>query len=148
MTRSLGRKVLIQGDLAAVSWGEQILIRALGGRGRYFWYSNCMSARLSALSRAAMSSRERELRSELKQLLANLGLLYLFCLRLSRSIEVAALACLLGAYQAHLGDLYYNTADEGYWYAPGAIYQYDPRSSLITSVAALMSPGFLSSFQV
>jgi len=39
-------------------------------------------------------------------------------------------------------DLYYNTADYGYWYAPGAIYQYDPRSSLITSVAALMSPGF------
>src|SRR6266571_946073 len=42
-------------------------------------------------------------------LLANLGLLYLFCLRLSRSKEVAALACLLGAYHAHLGDLYYNS---------------------------------------
>jgi hypothetical protein len=39
-------------------------------------------------------------------------------------------------------DLYYPTADYSYWYAPGAIYQYDPRSSLITSVAALMSPGF------
>jgi hypothetical protein len=39
-------------------------------------------------------------------------------------------------------DLYYNTSDYGYWYAPGAIYQYDPSSSLITSVAALMSPGF------
>jgi hypothetical protein len=39
-------------------------------------------------------------------------------------------------------DLYYDTSDYGYWYAPGAIYQYDPRSSLITSVAALMSPGF------
>jgi hypothetical protein len=38
--------------------------------------------------------------------------------------------------------LYYPTADYSYWYAPGAIYQYDPRSSLITSVAALMSPGF------
>jgi len=38
--------------------------------------------------------------------------------------------------------MYYDTADYGYWYAPGAIYQYDPRSSLITSVAALMSPGF------
>jgi hypothetical protein len=37
---------------------------------------------------------------------------------------------------------YYNTADYGYWYAPGAIYQYDPRSSIITSVAALLSPGF------
>jgi hypothetical protein len=37
---------------------------------------------------------------------------------------------------------YYNTADYGYWYAPGAIYQYDPRSSMITSVAALLSPGF------
>ena len=38
--------------------------------------------------------------------------------------------------------LYSDTADNGYWYAPGAIYQYDPRTSLITSVAALMSPGF------
>ena len=32
--------------------------------------------------------------------------------------------------------------DYGYWYAPGAIYQYDPGTSLITSVAALLSPGF------
>ena len=38
--------------------------------------------------------------------------------------------------------MYYNTADSGYWYAPGAIYQYDPRSSVITSVASLMAPGF------
>lgn len=38
-------------------------------------------------------------------------------------------------------DLYYNSADTGYWYAPGAIYQYDQRTSLITSVAALLSPG-------
>jgi hypothetical protein len=38
--------------------------------------------------------------------------------------------------------LYYPTADYSYWYAPGAIYQYDPSTSLITSVAALMSPGF------
>ncbi len=38
--------------------------------------------------------------------------------------------------------MYYPTADYSYWYSPGAIYQYDPRSSLITSVAALMSPGF------
>jgi hypothetical protein len=38
--------------------------------------------------------------------------------------------------------MYYNTADAGYWYSPGAIYQYDPSSSLITSVAALMTPGF------
>jgi hypothetical protein len=38
--------------------------------------------------------------------------------------------------------LYYPTADYSYWYAPGAIYQYDPRSSMITSVAALMAPGF------
>jgi len=38
--------------------------------------------------------------------------------------------------------LYYPTADSSYWYAPGAIYQYDPQSSLITSVAALMAPGF------
>ena len=39
-------------------------------------------------------------------------------------------------------DMYYPTADYSYWYAPGAIYQYDRGSSLITSVAALMSPGF------
>ena len=39
-------------------------------------------------------------------------------------------------------DLYSDTSDYGYWYAPGAIYQYDPRTSVITSVAALMSPGF------
>jgi len=38
-------------------------------------------------------------------------------------------------------DLYYDTSDYGYWYAPGAIYQYDPQSSMITSVAALLSPG-------
>jgi len=38
-------------------------------------------------------------------------------------------------------DLYYPTSDYSYWYAPGAIYQYDPNSSLITSVAALLSPG-------
>jgi hypothetical protein len=38
--------------------------------------------------------------------------------------------------------MYYDTPDYNYWYAPGAIYQYDPRSSMITSVAALLSPGF------
>ena len=38
--------------------------------------------------------------------------------------------------------VYYNTPDYNYWYGPGAIYQYDPRSSMITSVAALLSPGF------
>lgn len=37
---------------------------------------------------------------------------------------------------------YADTADANYWYAPGAIYQYDPNSSVITSVAALLSPGF------
>ena len=40
---------------------------------------------------------------------ANLALLYVFCLKLSGSREVAALACLLGAYHAHLADLYYST---------------------------------------
>jgi len=40
---------------------------------------------------------------------ANLTLLYILCLRLSGSREVAALACLLGAYHAHLADLYYST---------------------------------------
>ena len=39
-------------------------------------------------------------------------------------------------------NLYYDTPDYGYWYAPGAIYQYDQRSSMITSVASLLSPGF------
>jgi len=38
-------------------------------------------------------------------------------------------------------DLYYDTSDYGYWYAPGAIYQYDQRSNMISSVAALLSPG-------
>lgn len=38
--------------------------------------------------------------------------------------------------------MYYNTPDAGYWYSPGAIYQYDPHTSVITSVAALMAPGF------
>jgi hypothetical protein len=38
--------------------------------------------------------------------------------------------------------MYYDTPDYNYWYAPGAIYQYDPRSSMITSVAALLGPGF------
>ena len=33
-------------------------------------------------------------------LLANLGLLYAFCFRLSRSREVGVVACLIGAYQA------------------------------------------------
>lgn len=42
-------------------------------------------------------------------LLANLALLYRFCRALSGSREVAALACLLGAYHAHLADLYYST---------------------------------------
>jgi hypothetical protein len=42
-------------------------------------------------------------------LAANLALLYGFCARLARSREVAALACLLGAYQAYLADLYYST---------------------------------------
>jgi hypothetical protein len=37
--------------------------------------------------------------------------------------------------------LYYNTPDAGYWYSPGAIYQYDPHTDVITSVAALMGPG-------
>ena len=40
---------------------------------------------------------------------ANLALLYVLCLKLSGSREVAALACLLGAYHAHLADLYYST---------------------------------------
>jgi hypothetical protein len=39
----------------------------------------------------------------------NLVLLYLVSATLSASREVGALACLLGAYHAHLADLYYNT---------------------------------------
>jgi hypothetical protein len=42
-------------------------------------------------------------------LLVNLALLYRFCVRLSGSKEIGALACLLGAYHAHLADLYYST---------------------------------------
>lgn len=37
--------------------------------------------------------------------------------------------------------LYYDTPDNNYWYAPGAIYQVDPSTSLITSVASLLAPG-------
>jgi hypothetical protein len=37
--------------------------------------------------------------------------------------------------------LYYDTSEYNYRYAPGAIYQVDPQSSLITGVAALLSPG-------
>ncbi|MEO6434105.1 MAG: hypothetical protein ABIO29_09060, partial [Sphingomicrobium sp.] len=36
---------------------------------------------------------------------------------------------------------YYDQGNTGYWYAPGAIYQYDRSNSLISSVAALLSPG-------
>jgi len=39
-------------------------------------------------------------------------------------------------------DMYYNTPDYNYWYAPGAIYQVDPSTSMISSVAALLTPGF------
>ena len=38
--------------------------------------------------------------------------------------------------------IYPASASTGYYYAPGAIYQYDPTSSMITSVASLLSPGF------
>lgn len=37
--------------------------------------------------------------------------------------------------------MYYDTADNNYWYAPGAIYQVDPSNQLITSVASLLAPG-------
>jgi hypothetical protein len=37
--------------------------------------------------------------------------------------------------------LYQPTDDYSYWYAPGAIYQTDPSTNLITSVAALLAPG-------
>jgi hypothetical protein len=37
--------------------------------------------------------------------------------------------------------LYYDTPDYAYRYAPGAIYQVDPQTSLITSVASLLAPG-------
>jgi len=41
-------------------------------------------------------------------LLANLLLLYAFSRLVSRSGEIGALACVIGAYHAHLADLYYN----------------------------------------
>jgi len=43
-------------------------------------------------------------------LLCNLALLYAFCVRLAKSREVAALACLIGAYHAYLADLYYTSS--------------------------------------
>src|SRR5262249_54867647 len=42
-------------------------------------------------------------------LFANCVLLYRFCVRLSGSREIGATACLIGAYHAHLADLYYST---------------------------------------
>jgi hypothetical protein len=39
---------------------------------------------------------------------------------------------------------YYDTGDYYYRYAPGAIYQVDPTTSLITAVAALLSPSTLA----
>jgi hypothetical protein len=42
-------------------------------------------------------------------LLANTALLYVLCTGLTRSREVGVLACLIGAYHAHLADLYYST---------------------------------------
>jgi hypothetical protein len=39
---------------------------------------------------------------------------------------------------------YYDTSDSYYRYAPGAIYQVDPTTSLITAVAALLSPNSLA----
>jgi hypothetical protein len=39
---------------------------------------------------------------------------------------------------------YYDTSDYYYRYAPGAIYQVDPSTSLITAVAALLSPNSLA----
>src|SRR5438105_1127174 len=65
----------------------------------------------------------------------------------NRVESVAALSPLPPAYSYYnvpmqYRPLYYDTADSGYWYAPGAIYEYDRGSSMITSVAALMSPGF------
>jgi hypothetical protein len=39
-------------------------------------------------------------------------------------------------------DMYYNTPDHNYWYAPGAIYQVDPTTQLISAVASLLAPGF------
>ena len=32
-------------------------------------------------------------------------------------------------------DMYYDSSDYGYWYAPGAIYQYDPQSSMVFEVS-------------
>jgi len=42
-------------------------------------------------------------------MLANTALLFVFCLGLTRKREVGVLACLIGAYHAHLADLYYST---------------------------------------
>ena len=43
-------------------------------------------------------------------LLINLGLLYSFCAQISRSREIGFMACMLGAYHAHLADLYYTSS--------------------------------------
>jgi hypothetical protein len=42
-------------------------------------------------------------------MLANTGLLFVLCLGLTGKREVGVLACLIGAYHAHLADLYYSS---------------------------------------
>jgi hypothetical protein len=42
-------------------------------------------------------------------MLANAGLLFVLCAGLTHKREVGVLACLIGAYHAHLADLYYST---------------------------------------
>jgi hypothetical protein len=37
--------------------------------------------------------------------------------------------------------MYYDTPNANYRYAPGAIYQVDPKTQLITAVASLLAPG-------
>ena len=38
-------------------------------------------------------------------------------------------------------DLYYDTGDYYYRYAPGAIYQVDPQTQLVTAIASLLTGG-------
>ena len=44
--------------------------------------------------------------------------------------------------------MYYDTDEAYYRYAPGAIYQVDPQTQLLTSVASLLAPGFTVGQQI
>ena len=89
-------------------------LRAGSAQGKSVFLLGCLSSSggplLPASFRAIRATPAAVPDYLLRVLLANLGLLYEFCRRLSNSREVGALACLIGAYHAHLADLYYGAS--------------------------------------